>query len=321
MYTAQELEDAQRMVYAAMPPTPQYAWPLLAQETGCEAWVKHENHTPTGAFKVRGGIVHLQRRKQRGQTAGVITATRGNHGQSIPFAAARVGIPVTVVVPLGNSAEKNAAMRALGAELVEVGHDFDAARLAAAEIATERGLDFIASFGPELVVGVSTYAHELFHAAGALDAVYVPIGMGSGICGVIAARDLLGLKTRVVGVAAAGANAYALSLEAGRPVATETASTFADGMAVRIPNPDALHVIRHGVDRIVTVTDDEIAEAMRIYFRCAHTIAEGAGAAALAALLQERRRMRGKRVGLILSGGNIDMPKFAAVLRGETPPD
>jgi threonine dehydratase len=321
MYTTQELEDAQRMVYAAMPPTPQYAWPLLARETGCEAWVKHENHTPTGAFKVRGGIVHLQRRKQRGQTAGVITATRGNHGQSIPFAAARVGIPVTVVVPLGNSAEKNAAMRALGAELVEVGHDFDAARLAAAEIATERGLDFIASFGPELVVGVSTYAHELFHAAGALDAVYVPIGMGSGICGVIAARDLLGLKTRVVGVAAAGANAYALSLEAGRPVATESASTFADGMAVRIPNPDALHVIRHGVDRIVTVTDDEIAEAMRIYFRCAHTIAEGAGAAALAALLQERRRMRGKRVGLILSGGNIDMPKFAAVLRGETPPD
>jgi threonine dehydratase len=321
MYSHDELEDAQRMVYAAMPPTPQFAWPLLAQETACEVWVKHENHTPTGAFKVRGGIVHLQRRKQRGQIAGVITATRGNHGQSIPFGAARVGISVTVVVPRGNSVEKNAAMRALGAELIETGHDFDAAREAATRIAAERGLDFIPSFGPDLVVGVSTYAHELFHAAGALDAVYVPIGMGSGICGVIAARDMLGLKTRVIGVVAEGANAYALSFEAGKPVATNSSNTFADGMAVRIPNGDAILVIKHGAERIVTVSDDEIAEAVRVYFRCAHTIAEGAGAAALAALLQDRNRMKGKRVGLILSGGNIDMPKFAAILRGETPQD
>ena len=321
MYSPEDLETAQRIIYAAMPPTPQYAWPLIGREAGCEVWVKHENHTPTGAFKVRGGLVHLKLRKDRGQSNGVITATRGNHGQSVPFGAARVGIPVTVVVPIGNSVEKNAAMRALGAELIEVGHDFDAAREAAAEIARERGLDFIASFGPDLVLGVSTYAHELFRASGALDAVYVPIGMGSGICGVIAARDMLGLKTKVIGVVAEGANAYALSFEAGKPVATNQANTFADGMAVRIPNADAFHIIRHGADRIVQVSDDEIAEAMRVYFRCAHTIAEGAGAAPLAALLKEKPRMQGKRVGVILSGGNIDMPKFAAVLRGETPKD
>ena len=321
MFTESDLETAQRIIYAAMPPTPQYAWPLIGREAGCEVWVKHENHTPTGAFKVRGGLVHLKLRKDRGQSNGVITATRGNHGQSVPYGAARVGIPVTVVVPIGNSVEKNAAMRALGAELIEVGHDFDAAREAAAEIARERGLDFIASFGPDLVLGVSTYAHELFRASGALDAVYVPIGMGSGICGVIAARDMLGLKTKVIGVVAEGANAYALSFEAGKPVATNQANTFADGMAVRIPNADAFHIIRHGADRIVQVSDDEIAEAMRVYFRCAHTIAEGAGAAPLAALLKEKPRMQGKRVGVILSGGNIDMPKFAAVLKGETPKD
>ena len=321
MYTAAELESAQRIVYAAMPPTPQYAWPLLAAEASCEVWVKHENHTPTGAFKVRGGLVHLKRRQERGQTGGVITATRGNHGQSMPFAAARVGIAVTVVVPFGNSPEKNAAMRALGAELIEAGHDFDAARETAARIATERSLDFIASFGPDLVLGVSTYAHELFRAAGALDAVYVPIGMGSGICGVIAARDMLGLKTKVVGVAAAGANAYALSFAAGKPVSTNRADTFADGMAVRIPDAAAFHIIKHGADRIVEVSDGQIAAAMRIYFRAAHTIAEGAGAASLAALLAEKARMRGKRVGVILSGGNIDMPKFAAVLDGKTPHD
>lgn len=321
MYSASELEMARRIVYAAMPPTPQYVWPLLAAEAACEVWVKHENHTPTGAFKVRGGLVHLGLRKERGLANGVITATRGNHGQSIPFAAARAGIPVTVVVPRGNSVEKNTAMRALGAELIEAGHDFDAAREAAAVIGRERGLDFIASFGPDLVLGVSTYAHELFNAAGALDAVYVPIGMGSGICGVIAARDMLGLKTRVVGVVAEGANAYARSFAAGRPVATGEARTFADGMAVRIPHPGALEIIRQGADCIVEVSDAQIAAAVRAYFRCAHSLAEGAGAASLAALLMEKDGMAGKRVGVILSGGNIDMPKYAAILRGETPPD
>jgi threonine dehydratase len=320
MYTADELETASRIVYAAMPPTPQYAWPLLREEAGCEVWVKHENHTPTGAFKVRGGLVHMKLRKERGETNGVITATRGNHGQSIPFAAARVGIRSTIVCPVGNSPEKNAAMRALGAELIETGHDFDAARETAMEIAAARGLDFIASFGKELVMGVSTYAHELFRAAGELDEVYVPIGMGSGIVGTIAARDMLGLRTKVVGVVASGANAVALSFAAGKPVSTNVATSFADGMAVRVVNPEAFDHIRRGADRIVTVDEDEIAEAVRIYFRCCHTIAEGAGAAPLAALMKERDAMRGKRVGVILSGGNIDMVKFAAVLAGKTPP-
>jgi len=319
LYSADELEQASRIVYAAMPPTPQYAWPLLKEATGCETWVKHENHTPTGAFKVRGGLVHMKLRKDRGETGGVISATRGNHGQSIPFAASRVGIRSTIVCPVGNSPEKNAAMRALGAELIETGHDFDAARETAMEIARERGLDFIPSFGKELVMGVTTYAHELFRAAGALDAVYVPIGMGSGIVGTIAARDMLGLKTKVIGVVAEGANAVALSFAAGKPVSTNTVSTFADGMAVRVVNPEAFAHIQSGVDRIVTVNDDEIAEAMRLYFRCCHTIAEGAGAAPLAALLRERDAMKGQRVGVILSGGNIDMPKFAEVLQGKTP--
>lgn len=319
MYTADEFEQASRIVYAAMPPTPQYAWPLLAEATGCETWVKHENHTPTGAFKVRGGLVHMKLRKDRGETGGVISATRGNHGQSIPFAASRVGIPVTIVCPVGNSPEKNAAMRALGAELIETGHDFDAARETAMEIARDRGLDFIPSFGKELVMGVSTYAHELFRAAGELDAVYVPIGMGSGIVGTIAARDMLGLRTKVIGVVAEGANAVALSFAAGKPVSTNSATSFADGMAVRVVNPDAFVHIAKGADRIVTVSDDEIAEAMRLYFRCCHTIAEGAGAAPLAALLKERDAMAGKRVGVVLSGGNIDMPKFAQVLEGRTP--
>ncbi len=318
MYSSDELETAQRIVYAAMPPTPQYAWPLIAEATGCETWVKHENHTPTGAFKVRGGLVHMKLRKSRGQTGGVITATRGNHGQSIPFAANRVGIAATIVCPIGNSPEKNAAMRALGAELIETGHDFDAARETAMEIARARGLDFIPSFGKDSSWG-SRPMHELFRAAGELDEVYVPIGMGSGVCGVIAARDMLGLKTKVVGVVAENANAIALSFAAGGPVSTNSAATFADGMAVRVVNPDAFAIIARGADRIVTVSEDEIAEAVRIYFRCCHTIAEGAGAAPLAALMKEREHMRGKRVGVILSGGNIDMPKFAEVLMGRTP--
>ena len=319
MYTADELQQASRIIYAAMPPTPQYAWPLLQEAAGAQVWVKHENHTPTGAFKVRGGLVHMKMRKDRGETKGVITATRGNHGQSIPFAASRVGIASTIVCPVGNSPEKNAAMRAMGAELIETGHDFDAARETAMEIAKERGLDFIPSFGKELVMGVTTYAHELFRAAGELDAVYVPIGMGSGIVGTIAARDMLGLKTKVIGVVAEGANAIALSFAAGKPVSTNTAASFADGMAVRVVNPDAFGHIQRGTDRIVTVSEDEIAEAMRLYFRCCHTIAEGAGAAPLAALMQEREAMKGRRVGVILSGGNIDMPKFAEVLEGKTP--
>ena len=319
MITQADLEMARSIVYAAMPPTPQYVWPLLAAATGCEAWVKHENHTPIGAFKVRGGLVHMRLRKERGETNGIVTATRGNHGQSIAFGASRVGIPVTIVVPFGNSVEKNAAMKALGVELIQAGADFDEARDSAMHIAKERTLDFLPSFGMELVMGVTTYAHELFQASGALDAVYVPIGMGSGICGVISARDLLGLKTKVIGVVAEKAPTYAHSFMQGTPVATNSAATFADGMAVRIAHPDALSIIARGAERIVQVSEEEIAEAMRVYYRTAHTLTEGAGAAALAGLLKEKTMMRGKRVGLILSGGNIDVHKFATVLNGATP--
>ncbi len=319
MFTRNDLEGASRIVYAAMPPTLQYAWPLLARETGVEVWVKHENHTPIGAFKVRGGLVHMARRQERGLTRGVITATRGNHGQSIPFAAKRAGVAATIVVPFGNSPEKNAAMRALGAELIEAGSDFDAARESALRMAGERDLDFVPSFHPDLVTGVATYAQELFEAAGALDAVYVPIGLGSGICGVIGMRDLLGLKTKVIGVVAEKAAAYQLSLDQGHPVSTNSAASFADGMAVRIPNADAFEIIARGVERIVSVSEDEIAEAMRLLYRATHNLAEGAGAAALAALVKEREPMKGKRAGVILSGGNIDMDKFATVLDGGTP--
>ncbi len=319
MLTHSDLEKAREVVYSAMPPTPQYVWPLLAEEAQAEVWVKHENHTPTGAFKVRGGLVHMRLRRERGQTKGVITATRGNHGQSIPFAARREGIEATVVVPLGNSVEKNAAMRALGAELVEAGHDFDAAKAEAERLAAERGLDMVASFQPELVRGVATYAYELFKAAGELDAVYVPIGLGSGICGVIAVRDLLGLRTKVIGVVSDRANGYALSFKAGKPVATNSAATFADGMAVRGPDAVAVETINKGAERVVEVTDDEVAHAMRSLYRATHNVAEGAGAAAFAALMKERALMRAKRVGVILTGGNIDAPKFAQVLGGHTP--
>ena len=319
MFTRNDFDRAQGIVYAAMPPTPQYAWPLLAEATECECWVKHENHTPIGAFKVRGGLVHMRLRKERGQTNGVITATRGNHGQSIPFAARREGIPATVLVPEGNSVEKNAAMRALGCTLIEAGADFDEARDVALRLAQERGLDMVASFHPELVVGVATYAHELFRGAGELDAVYVPIGLGSGICGVIGMRDLLGLKTKVIGVVSDKANGYALSFAQGRPVPTNSAATFADGVAVRTPNADAVAAINRGAERIIEVNDEEIAEAMRLYYRTTHNLAEGAGAAALAALLKEREQMKGKRIGVILTGGNIDAAKFAQVLQGRTP--
>jgi threonine dehydratase len=300
-----------------MPPTPQYAWPLLAKRTGCEVWVKHENHTPTGAFKVRGGLVYMDRlKREQPRIAGVASATRGNHGQSIALAAARAGIAATIVVPLGNSVEKNAAMRAFGAELVEAGHDFDAAREVAMRLAGERGLSMVPSFHRDLVCGVATYALELFRAAPPLDTVYVPIGLGSGICGTIAVRDALGLATKVVGVVSTEAPAYALSFDAGKVVATNSADTMADGMAVRGPDAEALDVILKGADRIVKVSDAEIAAAMRAYYEDTHQLTEGAGAASLAALMQERERLAGKRVGLVLSGGNIDRPLYLRTLAG-----
>jgi threonine dehydratase len=317
MLSLTEIEQAAQIVHAAMPPTPQYAWPLLARRTGCEVWVKHENHTPIGAFKVRGGLVYMQRLKERAPaTRGVISATRGNHGQSIALAAARVGIAATIVVPHGNSTEKNAAMRAFGAELVEAGHDFDAAKDTAVRLAEERGLAMVPSFHRDLVAGVASYALELFKAAPPLDTVYVPIGLGSGICGVISARNALSPATKVVGVVSTEAPAYALSFAAGKVVPTNSADTMADGMAVRGPDAEALAVILKGADRICQVSDAEVMAAMRAYYEDTHQLTEGAGAAALAALTQEREKMKGRRVGLILSGGNIDRPVYLRALSG-----
>jgi threonine dehydratase len=317
MLSLHDVEDAAAIVHATMPATAQYAWPLLAQRTGCETWVKHENHTPTGAFKVRGGLVYMDRlKRERPEVKGVVSATRGNHGQSIALAAAKAGIAAAIVVPHGNSVEKNAAMRAFGAELVEAGHDFDAAKETAMQLAKERGLAMVPSFHRDLVRGVATYALELFRAAPALDTVYVPIGLGSGICGTIAVRDALGLKTKVVGVVSTEAPAYALSFSAGKVVATNSANTMADGMAVRGPDDEALEIILKGADRIVQVSDAEIAAAMRAYYEDTHQLTEGAGAASLAALLQERDRMKGKKVGLVLSGGNIDREVYLRALAG-----
>jgi len=311
MFSLPELEAALSLVHESFPGTPQYAWPLLAERSGAEAWVKHENHTPTGAFKLRGGLVYVERlRRERPAVRGIVSATRGNHGQSLAWAGRRYGVPVTIVVPHGNSAEKNAAMRALGATLVEHGEDFEAAREEAARLAASAGLEFAPSFAPDLVKGVATWSLELFRGAPKLDALYVPIGLGSGICGAIRTRDLLGLSTEIVGVQAAGAAPYARSFAAGRLVAVARAQTHADGVAVRQPDPDAFAIIRAGAARIVTVTDDAIAAAIRAYWTDTHNLAEGAGAAPLAALLAERDRMAGKRVGLVISGGNIDLELF-----------
>jgi threonine dehydratase len=305
-----------------MPPTPQYRWPLLEERCGCELWVKHENHTPAGAFKVRGGIVYFDAlARETPRPAGVVAATRGNHGQSVGLAARRHGIPATIVVPHGNSREKNAAMRALGVELIEAGHDFQAALDISEEIARERGWHRMPSFHHLLVRGVGSYALELFRAAPALDVVYVPIGQGSGLCGVLAAREALGLtSTEVVGVVSTGAPAYALSLARGEAVSHDVTTTLADGMACRAPHPDALAMMRGRVDRVVQVSDAEVAAAMRALFTDTHNVAEGGGAAALAALLQEREgapeRVRGRRAAVVVSGGNVDADVYAEVLRG-----
>ena len=311
MFDLQQLERAQGIVSAAMPPTPARAWPLLSERLGASAIVKHENHTPIGAFKVRGGLVYVERlKRERPHTAGLISATRGNHGQSLAFAANRYRMPVTILVPHGNSVEKNRAMRAFGADLVEHGEDFQSAREEAERRARLGGLEFVPSFHPDLVLGVATYALELLRKAPDLDVLYVPIGQGSGICGCILARDLLGLATEIVGVQSTEAPSYALSFAAGTVVTTESSHTLADGMATRVPDADALAIIRKGASRIVQVTDDEIRVAISAYWTDTHNLAEGAGAAALAAALQEKPKIRGKRIGLILSGGNIDFDLF-----------
>ncbi|NIE74285.1 threonine dehydratase [Pantoea sp. Tr-811] len=315
MFDLAALREAASFVHQHVPPTPQREWPLLAEQVGCKLWVKHENHAPTGAFKVRGGLVYVRSLLAKGKPPrGLVTATRGNHGQSMALAASQAGVPLVIVVPEGNSKEKNAAMRALGAKLVEHGVDFDVAREEAARLADELGYDMVPSFHPELVRGVATYALELFESVDDLDCVYVPIGMGSGICGLIQARNLLGLRTEIVGVVSSAADAYAQSFEQGRIITTATADTFADGMACRVPHPDAFALVREHAARIVRVTDAEVAAAMRLYHETTHNTAEGAGAAALAALLQERERQAGKRVAVVLSGANVDRERYAQVL-------
>ena len=311
MFDLGQLERAHEVIGAAMPPTPAHAWPLLPQRLGADVVVKHENHTPIGAFKVRGGLVYVERlQRERPQTSGIISATRGNHGQSLAFAARRFGVPVTIYVPQGNSVEKNQAMRAFGARLVEYGEDFQSAREECERHAEREGLELVPSFHRDLVMGVTTYALELFRAAPDLDVLYVPIGQGSGICGCILARDLLGLRTEIIGVQSTEAPSYALSFAAGSVVKTNSSNTLADGMATRVPHPEALAIIRKGASRIVQVTDDEVGHAVRAYWTDTHNLAEGAGAAALAAALQEKATLRGKRIGLILSGGNIDFDLF-----------
>lgn len=320
LFSADELSWAGDIVGKRVPPTPQYVWPLLADRVGTEVWVKHENHTPTGAFKVRGGLVYAERlRHDRPGARGIVSATRGNHGQSLAFAGRATGIEVTIVVPEGNSLDKNAAMRGFGAELIVHGHDYQAAREFAAALGAERGLEIVPPYHPDLVLGVATYAQELFAAAGELDTVYVPVGMGSGICGLIGVRDLLGLRTEVVGVVAERAPATQRSVAAGRVVPTETAETFVDGVATRVPDPDAIAVMCAGAARILSVSEDDAADAMRILFATTHNVAEPAGALALAGLLQERSAVAGKRLAVVQTGGNADAGLLRDVLSGQTP--
>jgi threonine dehydratase len=314
------IEEAQRIIARHMPPTPQYVWPLLNDAVGTTVWVKHENHTPTGAFKLRGALTFMAwLRKEHPEARGIVTATRGNHGQGQALAATRTGLVAKVYVPHGNSVEKNAAMRAFGADLVEFGTDFDEAREEALRIAQAEGLYFVPPYHASLVAGVATYALELFSAATELDTVYVPIGCGSGICGIISVRDALGLSTKVVGVVSDGADAVARSFAAGRPVDGGRPDTFVDGVATRVIVPEAFEVYSRGAERIVTVSDDEVADAMRLCFRTTHNVAEPAGAAPLAALMKEREEMKGRTAAVILCGGNVDTPVFAQVLSGETP--
>jgi threonine dehydratase len=315
--TLADLDAAASVVYAAMRPTPQQRWPLLDERCGAAVWVKHENQTPVGAFKIRGGLVYFDHLMRSARTVpGVVAATRGNHGQSVGFAAARYGLPSVIVVPHGNSLGKNAAMRALGVELVEEGHDFQAAVDAAARIAAARGWHMVPSFDEQLVRGVASYSLELLRAVPSLDTFYVPIGLGSGICGAIAARNALQHPARIVGVVAASAPAYARSLALGRAVSVDSTTRIADGLACRTPVDEALATIRAGIDRLVEVTDDEIEAAMRAIYDDTHNVAEGAAASSLAALLQERDRVRGKDVAIVLTGANVDAATFARVLAG-----
>ncbi|HEY5456433.1 MAG TPA: threonine dehydratase [Acidothermaceae bacterium] len=319
-FSSDELAYATELVGRWVPPTPQYAWPLLGAEVGADVWVKHENHTPVGAFKIRGGLVYADRlRARRPDVTGIVSATRGNHGQSLAFAGRANGLTVTIVVPHGNSPDKNAAMRALGAQVIEHGHDFQASREYSNEIAAERGLELVPPYHADLVLGVATYARELLTAVSDLDMVYVPVGMGTGISGLIGVRDLLGLQTEIVGVVSERAPATALSFAAGSRVTTESAHTFIDGVATRVPDATAIDVICAGAARILQVSEDSCADAVRLLLSTTHNVAEPAGAIALAGLLSERSIARGRRVAVIQTGGNVDTPLLAQILAGQTP--
>ena len=312
-----EVREAQRLIYELMQPTPQISWPLLNQLLAAQVWVKHENHTPIGAFKARTAVVYAAELFKRSNgIKGLITATRGNHGQSVALAGKRFNVPVTIVVPRGNSTEKNAAMRGQGANLIEFGNDFQDAREHAQKLAAGQGLHFIPPFHRDFLKGVGTYWLELFEAVPDLDFAYVPIGMGSGICSGCAVRNGMKLKTKLVGVVSEGAPANALSLAAGKPVSAPVTTKIADGIALRIPDEEALEIMLKNVDHVVTVSDDEVREAMRTYFTATHNVAEGAGAAALAGALKENETLRGRRVALVLTGGNVDRDVFAKVLAG-----
>ena len=313
--TLDEIAEAQKLVYALMTPTPQISWPQLNQKLDASVWVKHENHTPIGAFKARTAIVYAAKLfKNSNSTKGLITATRGNHGQSVALAGQRFKVPVTIVVPHGNSLEKNAAMRSQGAQLIEFGKDFQESREHAQKLAQEQDLHFVPPYHRDIVKGVATYWMELFSAVPDLDTAYVPVGMGSGICAACAVRNGMKLKTKIVGVVSEGAPTYALSFEAGRTIEAPVTTLIADGMACRLPDEEALEIMLKHVDHVVRVSDDEIRHAMRIYFSDTHNVVEGAGAAALAAALKEKRSLHGKRVALIATGGNVDRDVFAKVL-------
>jgi threonine dehydratase len=314
--TIEEIRAAEQLVYTVMPPTPQFAWPLLCERLGTQVWVKHENHTPIGAFKARTAVVYVAELfREAGGVTGLVTATRGNHGQSVALAARRFGVPAHIVVPRGNSTEKNAAMRAQGADLIEYGDDFQESKEHAQKLADEHGWHFVPSYHRDIVKGVATYWLEFFSAVADLDVVYVPIGQGSGICSCAAVRNGLNLKTRIVGVVPEGAAAYALSFEAGRKIAAPVTTLLGDGMACRVPDEASLEVVLENVDRVLRVNETEMAQAMKIYFTDTHNVVEGAGAAGLAAALKERDALKGKSVGLVVTGGNVDHDVFARALQ------
>lgn len=312
-----EIQAAAEHVYRLMQPTPQYRWPLLCSRVGTEVWVKHENHTPTGSFKARTAIVYVEELlKREPATRGLITATRGNHGQSVALAAQRKGLPCIILVPKGNSVEKNAAMREQGAQLIEFGEDYQAAREEAARLATHNGFHFVPPFHRDIVLGVATYWLELFTALPDIDVAYVPIGMGSGASSGATVRNGLGLKTKLVGVVSEHAPSYALSFEQKKCVEAPAQSKIADGLACRKPDESSLKIILQNLDHVVRVTDEEVSAAMRYFFSDTHNVVEGAGAASLAAALKETELLGGKRVALIATGANVDRELFAKILSG-----